>query len=122
MTGEEKAMVLQLRKQGLSISKIANQLNLSANTVKSFCSRNKDLQLCMYCGIGIQQPEKVRRKKFCSDKCRMLWWKKHYSEINRKAIYSFKCENCGFEFQAYGNNHRKYCSRKCYVVSRFGGK
>ncbi len=122
MTGQEKAMILQLRTQGNSISKIANQLSLSVNTVKSFCSRNKDLYLCMYCGNSIQQPEKVRRKKFCCYKCRMLWWKEHYSEINRKAIYTFKCENCGIEFQAYGNNHRKYCSRNCYVNARFGGK
>lgn len=122
MTGQEKAMVLQLRKQGYSFSKIADQLSLSVNTVKSFCSRNKENNLCMYCGISIQQPEKVRKKKFCSDKCRMSWWKTHYSELNRKAMYSFKCGNCGIEFQAYGNNHRKYCSRRCYAISRFGSE
>lgn len=122
MTGEEKAMVLQLRTKGYSFSKIAEQLSLSVNTVKSFCSRNKENNLCMYCGISIQQPEKVRKKKFCSDKCRMSWWKAHNSELNRKAVYSFKCGNCGIEFQAYGNNHRKYCCRRCYVISRFGGK
>lgn len=122
MTGEEKALVLQLRTQGFTFSKIAERLGLSVNTVKSFCTRHKDGKRCLYCGTDVQQPRRVRLKKFCSDKCRMLWWRSHYSELNRKAVYSFKCENCGTEFQAYGNNHRKYCSRRCYINARFGGK
>lgn len=122
MNGEEKSMVVRLHAQGVSFSKIAEQLNLSVNTIKSFCRRNKNTQFCFYCGKSVIQPRGVRYKKFCSDKCRMKWWNTHAEDVKRKAVYEFKCSRCGCTFQAYGNNHRKYCSRNCYVNARFGGK
>lgn len=121
MTTEEKAKIQQLRSKGTSIRDIASTMNLSVNTVKSYCSRNKGAQLCQCCGTPIVQPPKTRLKKFCSDKCRMQWWNSHAHEVNRKAMYDFSCACCGRPFQAYGNNHRKYCSRTCYIQSRFGG-
>jgi hypothetical protein len=42
--------------------------------------------------------------------------------LHRKALYPFVCAQCGGEFQAYGNDHRKYCSRDCYVAARFAKK
>ena len=59
---------------------------------------------------------------FLPDKCRMQWWKAHIKEVNRKAVYDFTCACCGQQFQAYGNDHRKYCSRACYIKARFGGE
>lgn len=121
MTTEEKMKILQMRSKDISIREIASVLNLSVNTVKSFCSRNKSSQLCLCCGTSIIQPPRTRLKKFCSDKCRMKWWNSHAHEVNRKAMYEFSCACCGQYFQAYGNKHRKYCSRACYIKSRFGG-
>lgn len=117
----QKANALYLRSTGLSFAEIAGQLEVSTNTVKSFCLRHKGCQFCLNCGTQIQQPPRTRQKKFCSDKCRMKWWNTHTEEVNRKAIYNFVCKCCGKPFQAYGNNHRKYCSNACYVKARFGG-
>lgn len=124
MTEKQKADIIELRSKGLKYSDIADRLQLSINTVKSFYRRCKDTVSsahCKCCGRPISQPLRTREKKFCSDECRMNWWNSHKDEINKKAVYHFKCESCGQEFQAYGNNHRKYCSRECYINMRFGG-
>lgn len=122
MTDLQKASALHLRAKGFSFAKIAAELELSVNTIKSFCSRNKDGQLCLCCGTPIQQPPRARIKKFCSDRCRMQWWYAHRDELKRKAVYDFTCACCGQPFKAYGNNHRKYCNRACYMKARFGGE
>ena len=121
MTDAQKSTVLTLRSKGMSFSKIAETVGLSVNTIKSFCSRHKG-QFCLCCGEPITQPPRVRQKKFCSDKCRMKWWNAHIKDVNRKAMYDFICSNCGKPFQAYGNNHRKYCCHRCYILARFGVK
>jgi hypothetical protein len=61
-----------------------------------------------------------RRKKFCSDECRVKWWNAHQNQVSRKAVYEFTCAYCGKSFTVYGNNHRKYCSHDCYIKDRFG--
>lgn len=50
MTDVQKADIIRLRSEGQSFGKIAAALELSVNTVKSFCSRNKDSRLCYCCG------------------------------------------------------------------------
>ena len=119
MTDVQKADIIRLRSEGQSFGKIAAALELSVNTVKSFCSRNKDSRLCYCCGTPIIQPPHTRQKKFCSNRCRMKWWYAHKDDVNRRAIYDFTCACCGQQFQAYGNDHRKYCSRACYIKARF---
>lgn len=113
MTGEQKAAVIRLRTDGVTYSDIAQRLNLSINTVKSFYRRFKDTTdgsisaVCKCCGKPIVQPTGTRTKLFCSDKCRMNWWNCHRDEACKKAIYNYRCECCGKQFQAYGNKHRK---------------
>lgn len=125
MTDEQKSCIIQFRFEGMTYSEIAQKLNISINTVKSFHRRHAQTDMtkvqCKQCGKPITQSKRTREKKFCSDKCRMAWWKLHDDEMNKNAVYDFKCEICGKEFQAYGNNHRKYCSRGCYIKMRFGG-
>ena len=121
MTDEQKSKIAALRNRGASFCEIAKKMNVSINTVKSFCRRCKSEVFCKSCGKPIVQPKGTREKKFCSDKCRMAWWNSHRDDVNKKAIYSYKCCCCGSEFQVYGNSHRKYCSRACYIKSRFGG-
>lgn len=41
------------------------------------------------------------------------------STSHENAIYTYICAACGKQFEAYGNNHRKYCSNKCYINDRF---
>ena len=126
MTEDQKHQILSLRKQGYGYTKIARELGVSENTVKSYCRRNSLAKVerevstphtCLQCGAPVKQNEKRKLKKFCSDKCRMAWWNSHRSEVNHTE--TCVCSNCKTEFKAYGA--RKYCSHSCYIHDRFGG-
>ena len=128
MTKEQKALVVKLRIQGMTFAAIAEKLDLSVNSIKSFYRRNGNTSnasndenqlCCKECGKPIAQPFGTREKKFCSDKCRMLWWNTHRSEVKLRSAERCKCSCCGKVFQAYA--HRKFCSRDCYFKMRFGG-
>ena len=132
MTKLQKLEITRLRRSGASYNKISAVLNISKNTIKSYCQRNnlggtavnspKYDDSCRNCGQPIENIQRTKQKLFCSNKCRMSWWKQHLENINRKAVYSFTCVNCGAGFTAYGNGSRKYCSDGCYVAVRFGKK
>ena len=103
MDKEQKASIIRMRSDGMTFSEIANQLQLSINTVKSFYRRNAKtetpLEACMNCGKPIVQTEHKRQKKFCSDKCRNAWWSAHPQNRRPKKLYSHVCEYCGIVFQ-----------------------
>lgn len=116
MTQKEKLQIENLRKQGLGYTKIANIINLPINTVKSYCYRNpiqRNPLVCLNCSDTLKKIPHKKTKKFCSDKCRMMWWNNNKSKVKKKAFYNFECKYCGLEFQSYGNAKRKYCSRSC---------
>ena len=124
-TQEEK--IIQMRNNGQSYAQIEKATGVSVNTIKSFCRRNNlkgnsNLYTvrCKNCSAPIRNQPKVKPKKFCSAQCRVAWWNSHLDEVSKKAVYSFTCKHCGKPFIAYGNNHRKYCSRACYLDDRFG--
>jgi len=71
----------------------------------------------MNCGVEVEQTAGRKRKKFCSDKCRMTWWSK-----NKKTGFVLWCQQCKKQFTAYPDRKRKYCSHECYVKARFGKK
>ncbi len=124
MTELEKAAIREYRKQGLGYRKIAMKTGVSINTVKSFC-KSKSFTVptvCLQCRKLIVQTKGRKTKKFCSDKCRMTWWNKHQDLVKRTAVYEFTCQACGTTFTAYGNAHRKYCCRECYLIGRYGRK
>lgn len=129
MQEEQKQAILLLRSQGEPYAKIADYLELSPNTVKSFCCRNKvappigesqtavketTLSVCKNCGSALTQTTGGRKKIFCSDKCRYTWWNwnKH------KKFYRLTCQYCGKNFINFGSQNRKFCSRECYLLSR----
>ena len=129
MTEIQKEQITTLRLQGMGYMKIGKMLGISNDTVRSFCRRNglsgetgKDAVLCKQCGKVIKIIPKQKPKKFCSDKCRTLWWNSHLECVERKAVYSYTCACCGKPFTAYGNKSRRYCSHKCYITDRFGGE
>ena len=126
-----------MRMDGCSYTKIANSLNISVNTVKSYGRReklkikdkiqnapkvldNKKYALCKNCGTNLLHKPKAKPKKFCSSKCRQQWWKNNTDKINKLSVYYVICNHCGIEFESYGNRHRKYCNHECYIQSRFG--
>jgi len=132
MTGLQKQRIEYLRGKGESYAVIAAELGISTNTVKSYCRRNnlgvgyiaelptETEEACENCGKPLQHTPGSKHKRFCSDKCRLLWWKTHPESMNQKAVYNFTCANCDIVFSAYGNKTRKYCSHDCYVNHRFG--
>lgn len=129
MTNEQKEQILAYKRDGFGYKKIGQLMELSENTIKSFCKRNKseekqiDAQdgICPCCGKLIHVSTGRKQKKFCSDKCRMKWWNEHLDRVDKKANYEFVCACCKKPFTAYGNAHRKYCCHECYIEGRFGG-
>ncbi len=128
MTTQQKEQISLLRSQGESYSRIAASLDLSENTVKSYCRRNGIIPLttqetessttCDHCGQPLLQTPGARKRRFCSDKCRMQWWYSHTEAMQRKAVHHFTCPVCGKKFKSYGNLTRIYCSRACFGVAR----
>ena len=135
MTDYQKSAIKQLRESGVGYGKIAAELKLSLNTVKSFCRRNDvavkknnktitisdEKTLCDNCGAVVVQIFGRKKKRFCCDKCRNAWWNSHLENVDRKAVYSFVCPVCGDVYSAYGNAKRKYCSRICAAEARKAG-
>ncbi len=134
----QKQKIHELRGNGQSYKQIALALGISENTVKSYCRRNikmaaeteatiidKQIRIeefhtiCKHCQKPLVQAVKGQPKKFCSEKCRRLWWKANESRLNRKAYYSLTCSMCGVKFESYGNRNRKFCSHACYIKKRF---
>lgn len=129
----QKSEIIRLRKNGLGYKKIASILSLSTNTVKSFCRReevekNNDEQsdndsgVCLLCKEPLRHVKGKKQKKYCSDSCRMKWWNAHLDKVHKKSYSEHICLNCQKPFQSYANTKRKYCSHRCYISSRFGGK
>jgi endogenous inhibitor of DNA gyrase (YacG/DUF329 family) len=122
--------IKQMRDAGFSYSRIAAAMGISENTVKSFCRRNNlngfgvkascngQSDCCRQCGRSLVHITGAKQKRFCSDKCRMIWWNSHPEAVNRKAIFLFNCIQCGASVESYGNKKRKYCSRACYGKSK----
>ena len=138
MTTDQKETIHKMRLEGRSYLQIAVALCISENTIKSYCRRNNLAALikcpvinslpdtdinpttvCKCCGKVLTQGTKGQPKKFCSEKCRRLWWNGNTIQSDRKAWYTLTCSMCGTEFKSYGNQNRKFCSHACYIRKRF---
>lgn len=127
MTDEEKMLIAQQLKQDLGYSEIARKLNMSVNTVKSYCHRNglkrtgvteaMVIDACRRCGCALVHTPGKKKKQFCSDDCRLRWWHEH--RYMSKTAKSAKCVVCGREFMT--DRGQRYCSHACYIHMRFGG-
>ena len=126
MTDTERSRIVELQHQGYGYKKISAITGLPLNTVKSFCARHpvqiKELPssnaLCRNCLAPLEQTPHKRKRMFCSDACRMAWWNAHPERVQRKAYYTLTCRHCGKQFESYGNSHRAFCSRDCYLKFR----
>ena len=124
MTSAEKYNIERLKQQGMGYRKIASELGISENTVKSYLQRHSKIQLpeeipgvCKQCGKSIEQIPHKRKRVFCSDYCRSRWWRKNTDLSKRKTTVIKKCKMCNKEFACYCCEKRSFCSRKCYVKS-----
>ena len=122
MNNNQKQAIQKLRSRGISLSKIADEVGLPVNTVKSFCRRNSiGGNLCKNCGQPLVSTARRKPKTFCCTACRQAWWQLHQEQMNLKAVRHFVCAGCSRPFDGYGNNRsRKYCSRGCYIAHRYG--
>ena len=132
MTDKQKNTIRQMRGRGLQYRAIANSLGFTYNTVKSFCYRGNltatdspgdevqdDQTHCKNCGKMLRHNPGRRKKFYCSDKCRYIWWNKLRKYSPAKRIYRLNCFGCGIEFDT-SNKNRRYCGRDCYIQSRHG--
>lgn len=144
LNNEQKLNVIELRRKGYGYKSISSILKVKRDEVRDYCRRkglagyigygssvalNSKIKVntypikCTQCGVSINGINRAGRKsKFCSEKCRRKWWNNHKEKKNRResAWYSFVCLYCGKDFKAYGNQNRKYCSRRCSAEHRFG--
>lgn len=127
MTNEQKRTICSMRESGVPVNSIAEQLGLSINTIKSFCKRNhvlsghirnSNVHFCLQCQTKIPQAPHRKEKKFCSDKCRQLWWTENSALIPRNSQVERVCPVCKKSFLSYKSKHRIFCSRTCYGASK----
>jgi len=128
MTNGERLLIAQYRAQGMGYTAIAKMLGLPKNTVKSFCQRNglgrgtaaPDVPVpgavCRQCGEKIEQDTHRKKRRFCSDACRLHWWHAH-RDYGRNAMKRI-CPACQKEFTT--DRRQTYCSHTCYIRMRFG--
>lgn len=140
----QKQQISDLRNKGYGYKSIASILKVKRDAVRDFCKNEgltgylgygksvilspsvkeeSYLDKCKQCGKEINKEDRIGRKsKFCSNKCRRVWWNEHPECKDKRegAWYSFICLCCGIEFKSYGNKNRKYCSRECCTEYRFG--
>lgn len=123
MTAEEITKVNQFQREGYGYKKNASLTGLPVNTVKTHCRRHpiskEDTEaenaLCKMCGKKLEQTPHKRKRIFCSNACRGILIGSRSTE---KSVHSLTCAYCGQAFESYENAHRKFCSRKCYGLSR----
>lgn len=99
MTDGQRQQIIQLRKEGCGYAAIAKELDISRDTVWSFCRRNRlagemaitekaagqtEDGFCRECGKGLHQTDGVKRKVFCCQECREKWWHEHPGQIKQK--------------------------------------
>lgn len=122
MTNLERNAIQKLQHDGLGYKRIATTLGLPVNSVKTYCRRHpveKNMQtaVCLMCGKELCHTPHKRKKKFCSDQCRMAWWTAHPELMQRKNLQDYICPCCGIRFSSH-KKRRVYCSRACYAKAR----
>lgn len=89
-------------------------------------AKEKIIIYCKICGKKIEtHPYRAHIKKFCSQKCMLIWRKVHWQEENnpnyKAALINFYCKNCGKKYKEYKRNKDRthFCSQKCHGRFRF---
>jgi len=127
MTNEQKKRLEQLRSEGLGYKRIAAELGLSLNTVQSFCRRHPaEMRVlgcsnengCLFCGVMLHHTPGAKKRKFCSDRCRITWWNAHPEASAKRKVREVACGFCGVHFSVVGEQTRMYCSRICSARAR----
>lgn len=86
MSKADRKEIERMRMDGYGPTRIARELGLSVNTVKSHIRRNPSLRnavYCLQCGRAVSQTPGRRKKKFCSNTCRSQYWNHQYRKGGR---------------------------------------
>lgn len=122
---EQKELIITYRNDGLSYKEIAEKIGVTREYARTVCSRanrRKEIDgmipvtddVCKSCGKPLSRTDGKKKKQFCDDQCR----NNYYNRKNMHKPYVLTCEHCGNEFVAYGNPHKRFCSRECQTLSR----
>ncbi len=134
MSEQEKQYIVKQRALGKSFVQIGRELGRGESSVRYVFNHIMDEETkadeviptaflgtgtsgtpkCRYCGRDFKRPAMGSKQLFCSARCRNAWG----NEQKRRTPYSRVCEQCGREFTAFGNPHKRFCSRKCFADSR----
>ena len=121
MTQKQITMIAALRQQDMSMARIAEAVGLSINTVKSWCRRHpieeNKTNICQHCGAPVRQLPHRKKKRFCSDRCRLAWWSEHPEARKPGVKYTHICRYCGAAFETNRING-SYCSVDCFAKAR----
>ena len=117
LTKAQKRKIQVLRAKGYGFRRISESTNIAENTVKYFLRitpENKTYINCKNCGKEALCIPGYKKKVFCSDSCRMVWWSKNQKEINHK-LFNHICKACGKEFTSFRKDS-VVCSKQCTAV------
>ena len=129
----QRQKIRKLREQGYGYLRISEKLDISPNTIRSFCKKEntdgyikngellkgkENLAVCMQCNKKFYQIAGRKNKKFCSSSCCKVYWSIHKDKQRRLVPQKYNCQVCGKEFYEYPSRNRKFCSRKCYYASK----
>ena len=115
-------IIHEMLQQGKTSTEISLTMGIPSSTIRTHVRNHPEIygsKSCRNCGQIMVQPIGRKVKYFCSDRFRMAWWSNHREQVQKKTYYTLVCAHCGKEFESYGNQNRKYCSRDCYLIARF---
>ena len=115
MTIKQKHEVEKMRADGCTFNEISMETGVSIGAIKSYFHRKNNKHQCEHCGKILQQSG--RKKRFCSDHCRMSWWRSHREVSNKTS--SQNCPICHKDFISYPSKHQVYCSKQCAGKARW---
>ena len=124
MTTKQTEEIIRLQREGKGYKTIAAMIGVPLSSVKSWCKRHSDeleqTGFCLQCGARVRIIPHKKRRRFCSDKCRLAWWRSHPENRKDTTGYKHICRFCGNEFT---NDRIKadYCSRLCFAKARRKG-
>lgn len=92
MNKAEIATVELLRREGKGLSAIAQETDISINTIKSHCCRHgisapRLIRTCVFCNAEIKT-----KGRFCSDDCQARWYEIHSVDVQN---ILHRCRACG---------------------------
>ena len=136
MTEEQKKQIRRFRAAGMGYKRIGTLLDIPVGTVKSFCRRDEveppeitghaaveqsegtgEKPVCPRCGKPVVCIPGRRKRRFCSEACRVAYWRTQARSDGERAL----CAGCGQPLRGH-DRRRKFCSHACYIHSRFAAR